>query len=97
MLLCTDLHAGNVPAAERESWLVIDPKPYLGDPSFDVLQHLLNCGVRLHADPHGLVLPMAGPLGLDPDQLLLWLFAHCVQESPDCPALTEVAQQVAPR
>lgn len=97
VVLCTDLHAGNVLAAERESWLVIDPKPYLGDPGFDVLQHLLNCGVRLHADPHGLVLRMAGLLGLDPDRLLLWLFARCVQESPDCPALAEVAQQVAPR
>src|SRR6185369_3840409 len=29
LLLCTDLHAGNVLAAEREPWLVIDPKPYL--------------------------------------------------------------------
>lgn len=27
VLLCTDLHAGNVLAAEREPWLVIDPKP----------------------------------------------------------------------
>lgn len=27
VLLCTDLHAGNVLAAQREPWLVIDPKP----------------------------------------------------------------------
>ena len=32
VLLCTDLHAGNVLAAQRRPWLVIDPKPYVGDP-----------------------------------------------------------------
>lgn len=42
VLLCTDLHAGNVLASEREPWLVTDPKPYVGDPHYDVLQHLLN-------------------------------------------------------
>ncbi len=31
VLLCTDLHAGNVLAAQREPWLVIDPKPFIGD------------------------------------------------------------------
>src|SRR4029077_15235036 len=30
VLLCTDLHAENVLAAEREPWLLIDPKPYVG-------------------------------------------------------------------
>lgn len=40
--LCTDLHAGNVLAAQREPWLVIDPKPYFGDPAYDVLQHMLE-------------------------------------------------------
>jgi streptomycin 6-kinase len=32
-LLATDLHAGNALRAEREPWLVIDPKPFLGDPA----------------------------------------------------------------
>jgi len=35
VLLCTDLHPGNVLAARREPWLVIDPKPYVGDPTYD--------------------------------------------------------------
>ena len=39
----TDLHAGNVVRAEREPWLVIDPKPFVGDPAYDATQHLLNC------------------------------------------------------
>ncbi|MHB8323163.1 MAG: aminoglycoside phosphotransferase family protein [Candidatus Dormibacteria bacterium] len=97
VLLCTDLHAGNVLAAAREPWLVIDPKPYVGDPTYDALQHLLNCEERLRADPGGLVRRMADLLGLNSDRLLLWLFARCVHESLDSPALAEVARRVAPR
>ena len=47
VLLATDLHAGNVLRAQREPWLVIDPKPFLGDPAYDATQHLLNCQDRL--------------------------------------------------
>lgn len=47
VVLATDLHAGNVLAAAGEPWLLIDPKPYVGDPAYDVLQHLVNCGERL--------------------------------------------------
>ena len=65
LLLCTDLHAENVLAAEREPWLVIDPKPYVGDPTYDVLQHLLNCDDRLRVDPRNLAWRMADLLGLD--------------------------------
>jgi streptomycin 6-kinase len=96
VLLCTDLHAGNVLAAEREPWLVIDPKPYAGDPTYDALQHMLNCDRRLHAGPRDLVSRMADLLDLDSDRLLLWLFARCVQESPDWPGLAEVARRIAP-
>jgi streptomycin 6-kinase len=96
VLLCTDLHAKNVLTARREPWLVIDPKPYVGDPTYDPLQHLLNCEERLRADPHDLARRMADRLGLDPERLLLWLFARCIQESPGWPALGEVARRIAP-
>lgn len=96
VLLCTDLHAANVLAAQREPWLVIDPKPYVGDPTYDGLQHLLNCGDRLRTDPADLARRMAHLLGIDPDRLLLWLFARCVQESPDWPALADIARRIAP-
>jgi streptomycin 6-kinase len=96
VLLCTDLHAENVLAAQREPWLVIDPKPYVGDPTYDALQHMLNCDERLRADPHDLARRMADLLGLDHERLLLWLFARCVQESPDWPTLAETARRVAP-
>ena len=97
VLLCTDLHAENVLSAQREPWLVIDPKPYAGDPTYDALQHLLNCDKRLHADPQALARRMADLLGLDPERLLLWLFARCVQESLDWPALAGIASRVAPK
>ena len=96
MLLCTDLHAGNVLAAERQPWLAVDPKPYVGDPTHDALQHLLNCSGRLRADPVRLAARMADLLGIDADRLVLWLFARCVQESPDHPVSGEVAQLIGP-
>ena len=66
MLPCTDLHGGNILAAQRAPWLVIDPKPYPGDTAYDVLQHMLNCADRLAADPAGLAKRMAGLAGIDP-------------------------------
>jgi streptomycin 6-kinase len=96
LLLCTDLHADNVLAARREPWLAIDPKPFAGDPTYDALQHLLNCEDRLAADPHALVDRFAGLLGLDADRLLLWLFARCVVESVHWPWALEIARRVRP-
>jgi streptomycin 6-kinase len=96
VLLVTDLHAGNVLRAEREPWLVIDPKPFVGDPTYDALQHILNCEARLHADPLGLVARMAQLVEVDDERLRLWLFARCVEESADWPGLLDVAIAVAP-
>ena len=96
VVLCTDLHAGNILAARRAPWLVIDPKPYVGDPAYDVLQHMLNCDGRLASDPDGLVRRMAGLLDLDPGRLRMWLFARCVQESAGWPELRSVAARIAP-
>ncbi|QNE19937.1 phosphotransferase [Kribbella qitaiheensis] len=41
-LLHWDLHYDNVMAAERAPWLVIDPKPLVGDPGFDLFPALNN-------------------------------------------------------
>ena len=96
VLLWSDLHAGNILAAQREPWLVIDPKPHVGDPTYDALQHLLNCDLRRHRDPHGLARRMAELLELDPDRLVLWLLARCVVESVHWPTLSKVARRIAP-
>ncbi|MBI3959357.1 MAG: kinase [Chloroflexi bacterium] len=81
VLLCTDLHGDNVLAAQRQPWLVIDPKPYVGDPAYDASQHMLNCLDRLEAGPRGLCQRMAALLELEAERVTTWLFARCVQES----------------
>lgn len=94
LLLCTDLHPENVLAAQREPWLVVDPKPHVGDRTYDATQHMLNMD-RLRADPGALSDRMAGLLDLDPRRLRLWLFARCVQESPEWDGLYDVAVKLA--
>ncbi len=83
VLLATDLHAGNVLGARREPWLVIDPKPFVGDRAYDATQHLLNCKDRLRADPGGLVQRFAYLLGLDHVRVRLWTFARVAAEPRD--------------
>jgi streptomycin 6-kinase len=80
VLLATDLHAGNVLRSEREPWLVIDPKPFLGDRAYDVVQHLHNCEARLHADPIGLVKRLADLCEVDMERLRLWTFARAAAD-----------------
>lgn len=80
VLLATDLHAGNVLQSRREPWLVIDPKPFVGDPAYDATQHLFNCGPRLRADPEGTVHRMADLLCVDQNRVRLWTFARAAAE-----------------
>ncbi len=96
VLLCTDLHAENVLAARREPWLVIDPKPFIGDPAYDPIQHMLNCDERLTTDPARLTERMASLLDLDAERVRLWLFARCAQESVEDPTMRETARRLAP-
>jgi streptomycin 6-kinase len=96
VLLCTDLHAENILASQREPWLVIDPKPYVGDPAYDVLQHMLNCEHRLAAEPAALADRMASLAGLNAGRVRQWLFARAVQESIGSPLMREVARRLAP-
>lgn len=81
--LATDLHAGNVLSAEREPWLVIDPKPFLGDPAFDATQHLLNCRNRLRTDTQGTIEGFARRLDTDASRIAAWLFARLAAEPRD--------------
>ena len=80
VLLATDLHAGNVLRSEREPWLVIDPKPFIGDPAYDATQHLFNCSVRLRQDPHGTIRRLADLLEVDSERVRLWTFAGAAAE-----------------
>jgi streptomycin 6-kinase len=76
VLLATDLHAGNVLRARREPWLVIDPKPFIGDPAYDATQHLLNCPDRMRTDPGGTIRRFADLLEVDSERVRLWMFAR---------------------
>jgi streptomycin 6-kinase len=96
VLLATDLHGDNILAAQRAPWLVIDPKPYVGDPAYDLLQHMLNCEDRLAADPGGLATRMAHLAQIDAGRARQWLFARSVQESIGSPLMRHVARRLAP-
>src|SRR5699024_5319682 len=86
-------HPGNVLAGEGEGpavgppppgggrWVLIDPKPYLGDPHYDLLQHMLNDVERVVRDPSAFATRMAHLTGLDPERTRRWLLARCVQEA----------------
>jgi streptomycin 6-kinase len=78
------------------TWLAIDPKPYVGDPTYDALQHMLNSPGRLAADPGGFARRMAGLLDLDAERLRQWLFARCAMEAVARPHLLPVAAALAP-
>lgn len=81
VLLATDLHAANVLSAQRAPWLVIDPKPFVGDRTYDATQHLLNCDERLRADPDGTVGRFAEMLELECERVRLWTFARVAVDS----------------
>ena len=83
---------------EREPWLVIDPKPFIGDPAYDVTQHIFNCWERLLADPRGTIRSIADLVEVDEERIRLWTFAYAAAESFDrCPgsARASIARAVA--
>jgi streptomycin 6-kinase len=83
VLLATDLHAGNVLRAERKPWLVIDPKPFVGDRAYDATQHLFNCKDRMLAAPDATIHRMGDLLGIDSERIRLWMFARSAAEPRD--------------
>jgi streptomycin 6-kinase len=97
-LLATDLHAGNVVRAEREPWLVIDPKPFVGDPAYDATQHLLNCRTRLRLDPDRTIRNFADLAGIEHERVRLWLFARAAAEPHNWrnDNLVSLARSIAP-
>src|SRR5699024_7366176 len=102
VLLATDLHPGNVLSSTGagiellgQSWVLIDPKPYVGDPHYDVLQHMFNDPDRLRDHPGAFAARMARLAGLDPARLRRWLFARGVQEAGVRAAAAEAARRLA--
>jgi streptomycin 6-kinase len=83
VLLATDLHAGNVLRAQREPWLAIDPKPFVGDRAYDATQHIFNCQARVLDAPHATIQRMADLLHLDSERVRRWAFARSAAEPRD--------------
>jgi streptomycin 6-kinase len=86
VLLHQDLHPGNILAAEREPWLVIDPKPVVGDPAFDPVQLLVQASGHTPEPPEadvivGRMASLADRLGLDAERIGLWAIARCAEWS----------------
>jgi streptomycin 6-kinase len=100
VVLATDLHAGNALRARRQPWLVIDPKPVVGDAAYDATQHLLNCRSRLGARPAETINRFADLLGVDRERVRLWTFARAAAEprvdwSNDAMELARIAGRVS--
>jgi streptomycin 6-kinase len=83
VLLATDLHAGNVLRAQREEWLAIDPKPFVGDRAYDATQHLLNCRHRLIVSTDSTIRRVSDLLDVDVERVRLWMFARAASEPRD--------------
>jgi streptomycin 6-kinase len=69
-LVNQDLHGGNVLAAEREPWLVIDPKPLVGE------RELEASGLLRNAEDVSRGLDALADLGLDRERARGWGVAH---------------------
>lgn len=80
VLLATDLHAGNILRAQRKPWLVIDIKPFVGDPAYDLTQHLINSLDSLQNHPTKRINKLADQAGVSRSRLRDWLFARLASE-----------------
>ena len=73
-----DLHGGNVLSAQREPWLVIDPKPLVGERELDGVGLLRNAAFNGGAALVRRWLDMLPELGLDRERLRGWGVAHAL-------------------
>lgn len=75
---------------------MIDPKPCVGDPCYDLGQHLLLNSDSLQDLP-ARADRLATWTGLDPERVRLWLFAHAVQQClQQQPGLHAIAVTLTP-
>lgn len=84
-LIHGDLHYENVLAADREPWLVIDPKPMNGDPHYEVAPMLWNRWEELAGYVRDGVRRRLSALvdaaGLDADRARAWVIVRMLQNA----------------
>ena len=77
MLVHQDLHGDNVLAAQREPWLVIDPKPLAGEREFSVAPIVRSFELgHSKRDVLYRLDRLCGDLELDRDRALGWTIAQ---------------------
>jgi streptomycin 6-kinase len=79
VLLHQDLHGGNVLAAQREPWLVIDPKPLVGEREFALAPIIRS--LELDSGRRGVLRRLdhlASELDLDRERARQWCIAQTV-------------------
>lgn len=79
-----DFNPGNILSATRSPWLVIDPKPMIGDPGYDLCPLLLLVDDPfLHEDPAAVLNHRANLVaeivGEPAERLIAWSIARCVE------------------
>ncbi|WP_067569648.1 aminoglycoside phosphotransferase family protein [Nocardia acidivorans] len=77
-----DTHLGNIVAAEREPWLLIDPKAYLGEAAFDAGFLVM---IQVQSDPnpeHAAAVAdrTAAALGVSVERARGWAFMRAMEE-----------------
>ena len=84
VLLHQDLHGDNVLRAEREPWLVIDPKPLVGEREFGIAPIVRSPELgHSRREVVGRLDRLTGALGLDRERARLWTLAQTIAWS-DC-------------
>jgi streptomycin 6-kinase len=84
-LIHGDLHPGNILRADREPWLAVDPKGYVGDPAYDAGTLLKSRALALLAADdlpkavHRALDVFADAAELDPARVRRWAQFHAVQ------------------
>ena len=91
VLLATDLHAGNVLASHRRPWLIIDPKPHIGDPCYDLTQHFLNVQSRLDL---ALIESMSRSADVDAERVLRWTFGRLCLDPTNHALAVQLAKSI---
>lgn len=77
-LLHGDLHQSNILSAERQSWLVIDPKGVVGERGYEIGPFLLNIADQTQEVLAYLLAMLTDELGLDRKRVQEWCIAQAM-------------------